>query len=178
MNSLHHSVLPATEGREKLMFYAPFTVDNISLGLSALQTTLWNMCPADGQLTVSSANWWATRNITPFAKPPKALSKHLLQQLQGTLIAQEVAVPSSVGLTWTMGWSAVAFQIQIQGSQKAAGGLSWNHRLEINRGNRARCPVWDNFLMWMLLKAFWNLGRWQCNGIQLKDEGRQESWMP
>lgn len=53
MNSLHHGVLPATEGREKQMFHAPFAVDNISLGLSALQTTLWNTCPADIQLIVS-----------------------------------------------------------------------------------------------------------------------------
>lgn len=111
MNSLHRGVLPATEGREKGMFHAPFAVDNISLGLSALQTTLWNMCPADVQLIVRSANRWSTRSITPLAKPPKALSQHLLQQLQGTLTAKEVAVPGSAGLAWAMGWSAGAFQI-------------------------------------------------------------------
>lgn len=165
MNSLHHGVLPATEGREKQMFHAPFAADNISLGLSALQTTLWNMCPADVQLIVRSANR-STRNITPLAKPLKALSQHLPKQIQGTLTAKEVAVPSSAGLTWAMGWSAVALQIQIQGSQiqiqdshMAAGGISWGHRLEINRSNIARCPVGEDFSIWMLLTAFWNLGK-------------------
>jgi len=60
MNSLHHGVPPATEGREKgRLFHASFAVHNISLGLSALQfdkKDSADTCPADVQLIVKGIN--------------------------------------------------------------------------------------------------------------------------
>lgn len=160
-----HTTCHRGKGKGKDCFMLHFAFDITSLGLSAVQvdkTTLWNTCPANVQLTVMDTNRWSTRHVAPSARPPKPLSQQLLSGVQGTLrVKRKVAM---VPRQRAKGEAAGAPQTPTQGSHTAAG------RLEINRGTTARWPMWAEFLISMLLKAFWDLGK-RKYGTQLKDGG-------
>lgn len=165
--------LPPREGKRVDCFMLHLLLTTSHWGcLLCSQTTLWNMCPADIKLTAKSTNRWSARNITLLAQPPKPLSQHLLQWVAGDTNSKGGGSSQFCCACLSHGWSTGAFHTQIQGSQTAGGGFSWGHSLEINRGMTARQTAWGDFLIWMLLKAFWGPGKWKYNGILLKDGER------
>lgn len=170
--------LPPRQGKREDCFTLHLLLTTSHWGCllcSLAKTTLWNTCPADIQLTAKNPNRWSTRNIILLAQSPKPLSQHLLQQGAGDTNSKGGGSSRFCCAHLSHGWSTGAFQTQIQGPQKAGGGFSWGQSLEINRGMTARWTVWRDFLIWMLLKAFWGLWKWKYNGILLKD-GEWQDW--